>query len=135
MIIKLFAIGLFLLPLISCSSSKQNPYETTDDDGTYIFDEVPAGEVFQIDNKEDDLNYNFFVQIGAFATRSSAEEYSEESENILNKELEIIFNNTSYLYTVRLKELFNSRVSAENTRNNLWQYDKFKDAWIVKEHK
>jgi len=135
MILKIFTIGVLLLLSVSCSSSKQNTDEESDDSGVYVFDEVPSSDSFQIDNEENDLNFNFFVQIGAFTTKASAEEFAEVSAITLKKELKIKYNSISNLYTVRLVELFNSRIEAEKIRNELWQDDKFKDAWIVKEHK
>ena len=135
MILKIFTFGALLLLSVSCSSSKQNTDEESDVNGVYVFDDVPSGDSFQIDNAENDLNFNFFVQIGAFTTKASAEEFAEESVNTLNKELEIKYSSISNLYTVRLKELYNSRIEAEKKRNELWQDDKFKDAWIVKESK
>lgn len=135
MILKIFTFGALLLLSVSCSSSKQNTDEESDVNGVYVFDDVPSGDSFQIDNAENDLNFNFFVQIGAFTTKASAEEFAEESVNTLNIELEIIYSSISNLYTVRLKELFNSRSEAEKKRNELWQDDKFKDAWLVKERK
>jgi hypothetical protein len=135
MILKIFTFGALLLLSVSCSSSKQNTDEESDVNGVYVFDDVPSGDSFQINNEENDLNFNFFVQIGAYTTKASAEEFAEESVNTLNIELEIIYSSISNLYTVRLKELFNSRSEAEKKRNELWQDDKFKDAWIVKESK
>ncbi len=135
MILKIFTFGALLLLSVSCSTSKQSTDEESDDNGAYVFDEVPSGDSFQIDNAENDLNYYFFVQIGAFTTKASAEEFAEESVNTLNKELEIKYSSISNLYTVRLKESFNSRNEAEKIRNELWQYDNFKDAWLVKERK
>ncbi len=135
MILKFFTFGVIILLSVSCSSSKQTTDEESDDSGVYIFDEVPSGDSFQIDNEEYDLNFNFFVQIGAFTTKASAEEFAEESAITLKKELKIKYNSISNLYTVRLVELFNSRIEAEKIRNELWQDDKFKDAWIIKEHK
>ena len=135
MILKFFTFGVIILLSVSCSSSKQNTDEESGDNGVYIFDEVPSGDSFQIDNEEYDLNFNFFVQIGAFSTMKSAEDFTEVSADSLNKELEIKYNSISNLYTVRLVELFNSRIEAEKIRNELWQDDKFKDAWIIKEYK
>ena len=135
MILKIFIFGVLLFFSVSCSSSKQNTDGESGDNGVYVFDDVPAGDSFQINSEENDLNFIFFVQIGAFTTKASAEEFAEESENTLNKELEIKYSSISNLYTVRLKELFNSRIEAEKKRNELWQDDKFNDAWLVKERK
>jgi len=135
MILNFLIFSVLLLLSVSCSSSQQSTDEESDDNGAYVFDEVPSGDSFQIDNEEKDLNFNYFVQIGAFTTKASAEEFAEESVNTLNKELEIKYSSISNLYTVRLKESFNSRNEAEKKRNELWQYNKFKDAWLVKERK
>jgi hypothetical protein len=132
---KLIAILFFIFITIflgACSSSKDSTDNNNDEEGDYVFDEVPASDSFQVDNAENDLNFNYFVQIGAFTTKASAEEFAAESVNTLNN---IKYNNISNLYTVRLKELFNSRIEADKKRNELWQDDKFKDAWIVKEYK
>ena len=135
MIRKIFTFGILFLLSVSCSSTKQNTNEESDDNGVYVFDEVPAGDSFQIDNEEKDLNFNYFVQIGAFTTKASAEDFVDGSANNLNEELVIKYSSISNVYTVRLKELFTSRIEAEKKRNELWQDDKFKDAWIVKENK
>jgi PBP1b-binding outer membrane lipoprotein LpoB len=120
----------------ACSSSKDTSNKNNNDEQEgYVFDEVPSSDSYQPDNTEDDLKYNFFVQIGAFTSKKSAEDFAEEGANNLNTEFEVKYNSISNLYTVRLKEFFNSRIKAEKIRNELWQDDKFKDAWIVKEHK
>ena len=131
--ILFFTFITFLLG--ACSSSKDTTDKNNDEEGDYVFDEVPASDSFQIDNTEKELNYNYFVQIGAFTTKASAENFVEGSTNTLNEELQIKYSSISNMYTVRLKELFSSRIEAEKRRNELWQYDKFKDAWIVKENK
>lgn len=135
---KLIAKLLFTFIIIflgACSSSKDTTDKNNDEEGDYVFDEVPASDSFQIDNTEKELNYNYFVQIGAFTTKASAENFVEGSTNTLNEELQIKYSSISNMYTVRLKELFSSRIEAEKKRNELWQDDKFKDAWIVKENK
>ena len=119
---------------VACSSSKDTSDKNNNDgDEDYVFDEVPASDSYIPDNTEEDLKYNFFVQIGAFTSKKSAEDFAEESANNLNKEIEVKYISNSNLYTVRLKEFFRSRIEAEKIRNELWQDDKFKDAWIVKE--
>jgi hypothetical protein len=134
MIQKFFIFGILLFFSVSCSSSKDTSDKNNNDgEEGYVFDEVPADNSFQINNTEIDLNYNFFVQIGAFTSKKSAEDFAEEGFNTLNKEFEVNYNSISNLYTVRLKEYFSSRIEAEKIRNELWQDDKYKDAWIVKE--
>ena len=132
--ILFFTFITFLLG--ACSSSKDTTDNNiNDEEGDYVFDEVPASDSFLIDDAEKELNYNYFVQIGAFTTKASAENFVEGSTNTLNEELQIKYSSISNMYTVRLKKLFSSRIEAEKKRNELWQDDKFKDAWIVKEHK
>ena len=135
---KLITTLLFAFIIIflgACSSSKDTTDKNNDEERDYVFDEVPASDSFQIDNTEKELNYNYFVQIGAFTTKASAENFVEGSTNTLNEELQINYSSISNMYTVKLKELFSSRIEAEKRRNELWQDDKFKDAWIVKENK
>ena len=135
---KLIAIILFSFITIffgACSSSKETTDNNNDEEGDYVFDEVPSSDSFQIDNEEKDLNFIYFVQIGAFTTKASAENFVEGSTNTLIEELQIKYSSISNVYTVRLKELFTNRSEAEKKRNELWQDDKFKDAWIVKESK
>ena len=133
---SLLFVTFFAILLGACSSSKDSTDKNNNDaEEVYIFDEVPASDSFQSDNEEDDLNYNIFVQIGAFTTKVSAEDFAEEGVQTLNKKFEVKYSSISNLYTVRLKEYFKSRIEAEKIRNELWQDDKFKDAWIVKEPK
>ncbi len=135
MILKFFTLGVLLFLSVSCSSSKQNTDEESGDDDVYIFDEVPLDDSNNTQNAPEELNYNFFVQIGAFTTRTSAQDFAEKSTNFLNDELEIKYNDKTELYAVRLKEMFNSRTEAEKIRNKIRQSDRFKDAWIVRERR
>ena len=131
---SLILVTFIAIFLGACSSSKDTSDKNNNgqEDG-YVFDEVPASDSYKPDNTGDNLNYNFFVQIGAFTSKKSAEDFAEEGTITLNKEFEVKYNSTSNLYTVRLKKLFNRRTDAEKIRNELWQNDKFKDAWIVRE--
>jgi len=136
MILKIFTLGVLLFLSVSCSSSKQTTDEEGSDNDVYVFDEVPLDD--ESDNTQkpsEELNYNFFVQIGAFTTRTSAQDFAEKSTNFLNDELEIKYNDKTELYAVRLKKMFSSRTEAEKIRDELRQNDKFKDAWIAKERK
>jgi len=135
MILKIFTLGVLLFLAVSCSSSKQNTDDEGGDDDVYVFDEVPLDDSNNTQNAPEELNYNFFVQIGAFTTRTSAQDFLENSTNLLNDELEIKYNDKTELYAVRLKKMFSSRTEAEKIRNEIRQNDKFKDAWIAKERK
>ena len=123
---------------IGCSSSKEtNNSGNPGDEEVYVFDEVP---VEKIDEKgkenglinNDEKNYYYFVQIGAFATRKNAETLIENASKIVSEELEIIFNNRTSLYQVRIKNAFTSRNDAAILRDKIRQTEAFRDAWIVK---
>jgi len=135
MILKLFTLGVLIFLSVSCSSSKQNTDGDSDANDDYVFDEVPLDDSNNTQNTPEEINYNFFVQIGAFTTRTSAQDFAEESTKYLNDELEVKYNDKTQLYAVRLNKLFNSRTGAEKIRNELRQNDRFKDAWIVRERK
>jgi PBP1b-binding outer membrane lipoprotein LpoB len=135
MILKYFTLIVLLYLFVSCSSSKQNNDEKSDDNDVYVFDEVPLDDSNNTQTTPEELNYNFFVQIGAFTTRTSAQDFAEKSTNFLNDELEVKYNDKTELYAVRLNKMFNSRNEAEKIRNELRQNDRFKDAWIVRERK
>jgi SPOR domain len=117
----------------ACSSSK----ESTDEKGNdvYVFDEVPLNDSDNTQTKTDEFNYNFFVQIGAFTTRTTAKEFTEKSKQILNEEFEVVYNEETELYAVRLKNIFGSRVEAETVRNQIRQNEDYADAWIVQKLK
>jgi len=135
MILKFFTLGVLILFSFSCSTSKQNKDEKSGDNDVYVFDEVPLDDSNNTQITPEELNYIFFVQIGAFTTKTRAQDFAGKSTNILNDELEVKYNDRTELYTVRLKKMFQSRIEAEKIRNELRQDDRFKDAWIAKERK
>ena len=130
-----FVISIIIF-LGACSSSEKTADKNNnDDEGDYVFDEVPAGDSFQIDNEEKDINFNYYVQIGAFTTKKSAQDFAGKSTRFLNEELEIKYEDRTELYAVRIKNNFDSRIEAEKVRNQIRQNEEYADAWIVKEHK
>jgi hypothetical protein len=133
-LISSLIIPLIIAFLVSCSSSEESTGKKQADEEGYIFDELPSGDI-NIDDLEAGESYIYFIQIGAFATKSNAEKFAGESTQVLNKDLEIIFNKKTNLYIVRLKEIFNVRIEAEKVRNELWQIESFSDTWISKEIK
>ena len=135
MILKFFTFGVLILFSFSCSTSKQNNDEKSGDNDVYVFDEVPLDDSNNTQITPEELNYIFFVQIGAFTTKTRAQDFAGKSTNFLNDELEVKYNDRTGLYTVRLKKMFQSRIEAEKVRNELRQDDRFKDAWIAKERK
>ena len=135
MILKFFTLGVLILFSVSCSSSKQNTDEKSGDNGVYVFDEVPAEDAYHFDKPEENINYIYFVQIGAFSSLKSAETFATKSTKILNEELDVKFSERTKLYAVMINKLFSNRLEAEKVRNKLWRNDLFNDAWILKEIK
>ena len=135
MILKLFTLGVLISFSFSCSSSKQNTNEERDDNGVYVFDEVPAEDAYQFDKPEEKINYIYFIQIGAFSSLKGAETFATKSTQILNEELDVKFSNRTKLYVVTINKKFSNRLEAEKIRNELWRNELFNDAWILKEIK
>ncbi len=135
MILKLFTLGVLISFSFSCSSSKQNTNEERDDNGVYVFDEVPAEDAYQFDKPEEKINYIYFIQIGAFSSLKSAETFATKSTQILNEELDVKFSDRTKLYVVTINKKFSNRLEAEKIRNELWRNELFNDAWILKEIK
>jgi hypothetical protein len=120
----------------ACSSSKESSGKNGDDESeVYVFDEVPVDNSHIEDGKDSNVEYNYFVQIGAFATKSNAEKFSDESAKLLNEELEIQYDNQTYLFQVKLKKVFFSRIEAAIVRDKIRLNEKYLDAWIQKEVK
>ena len=135
MILKLFTLGVLISFSFSCSSSKKNTNEERDDNGVYVFDEVPAEDAYQFDKPEEKINYIYFIQIGAFSSLKSAETFATKSTKILNEELDVKFSERTKLYVVTINKKFSNRLEAEKVRNELWRNELFNDAWILKEVK
>ncbi len=135
MILKFFKVGVLILFSCSCSSSKQNTAEESGDNGVYVFDEVPAEDAYRFDKPEENINYVYFIQIGAFSSLKSAETFATKSTKILNEELDVKFSERTKLYVVTINKKFSNRLEAEKTRNELWRNELFNDAWILKEIK
>jgi len=132
----LFIFSVLLL-ISGCSSSKGfEENKSSDEDGVYVFDEVPVEEVSNevSENADEDTSeeYNYFVQVGAFTTNDNAETFIKSASEILSEELEIIFNSKTSLYQVRVKKAFTSRIEAAVLRDKIRLNENYKDAWIAK---
>ena len=132
-------IVLSIIVMESCSSSEQTTKkeeEKTDED-VYIFDEVPPDTTIDIDetqpgNDIPPLNTTYYkVQIGAFTTKEKADEFATTSRTKLQEDLDISYSEEVNLFVVQLKPSFKSKEDAEKVRNQLWQTEEYKDAWIV----
>ena len=81
------------------------------------------------------MQYVYMIQIGAFASKLNAEDFTEKSELKLGEKLDVTFNDQDNLYVVRYRRIFDSRDEAEKIRNELWQTEDFRDAWIIQKPK
>lgn len=115
----------------SCSSSieetREEEIEKNTEDETYVFDEIPEDV---IEEKETSGEY-FIIQIGAFTTKQSAENFAAESRQKINDEISVTYNSDVNLFVVRLQTEFVNREDAEKIRNELWEKEDFRDAWIL----
>jgi cell division protein FtsN len=140
----------FILP--SCSSSEETikKEEENIEEEVYVFDEVPPDTSADIeepeykipsDNVSDveepersvpSISKTYYkVQIGAFTTKEKAEEFVSGNRVKLQEDLDVTYNEEVHLYVVQLSSSFISKEEAEEVRNQLWQMEEYKDAWIV----
>ena len=102
----------------------------------YVFDEIPENNAANENkNNSNEMNYVYLIQVGAFESKLNAEDFTAKSELELGEKLDVTFNDQEKLYVVRFRRVFNNRNEAEKIRNELWQTDNFRDAWIVQKPK
>ena len=116
----------------ACTPSEESTKTGNNDDENYVFDDIPFEDSTLVEKPGDNIEYNYFIQIGAFSTLDNAEVFAAESRKILKEELVVEKSDKTKLYIVRLRRIFGNRLEAMKTRNELWQYDKFNDSWIFK---
>ena len=135
----LFSISMISLLLFSaCSSSEETTSSNENDDGdeVYVFDAIPENNTNkEKENIANEMQYVYMIQIGAFASKLNAEDFTEKSELKLGEKLDVTFNDQDNLYVVRYRRIFDSRDEAEKIRNELWQTENFRDAWIIQKPK
>jgi len=119
-----------VINIISCSSSVEETREeeVSDEEDTYIFDEIPENE-FEDEIPEEELYY--LIQVGAFTTKQNAENFAGECRKKLGKEVSVSYNSDVNLFVVRLETKFNNKKEAEAVRDELRKNEEFKDAWIL----
>jgi cell division protein FtsN len=135
----LFSISMISLLLFSaCSSSEETTSsdENSNGDEVYVFDAIPENNTNkEKENIANEMQYVYMIQIGAFASKLNAEDFTEKSELKLGEKLDVTFNDQDNLYVVRYRRIFDSRDEAEKIRNELWQTEDFRDAWIIQKPK
>ncbi len=130
-LVLLFAV--FSIYLAGCASSQETQTSDTGKDSVYVFDSVPDTEAEEIPALEyPDMGMTYYVvQIGAFTTKDRAQNFVEESKQLLPFEVKTSFSRQNNLYVVQLSNYYTSRPEAESVRNELWKKEKFRDAWIL----
>jgi len=131
-IVKLLIL-FFLLNIFSCSSSIEETREESviEEEDTYIFDEAPENDSEGNDELSEKVEEFFLIQIGAFTTKQKAENFAQESQTKLGREVKATYSSDVNLFVVQLTEKFQSKQEAESVRNQIQQIEEFKDAWIL----
>ncbi len=132
--ISLIAVLLFN----ACSSTEETTSNNKNSDGdeVYVFDAIPGNNTNdEKENTANEMQYVYIIQIGAFASKLNAEDFTAKSELELGEKLDVTFNELDSLYVVRYRRVFDSRDEAEKIRNELWQTEDFRDAWIIQKPK
>jgi len=132
-------IKLYIIPAIlvtswivnSCSPFEETQVKKQEVDSLYIFDEIPPEDTFKFEAPVQESVDLFVVQIGAFSNLESAKEFAEQSRETLNKDIKVEYNDEKNLYVVWIHPPFQEKSAAESFRNDLQNYEEFKDAWIV----
>lgn len=132
-------IKLYIIPSIlvtfwivnSCSPFEETQVKKQETDSVYIFDEIPQEDVFKLETPVPQKFAVYVVQIGAFSDLERAKEFAEQSRAKLNKDIKVEFNEKKNLYVVWIHPPFQEKSAAETFRTELWNYEEFKDAWII----
>jgi len=148
-------ILLCALILTACGTSEQTAeVAKADSQEVYVFDYVE--EVDSLENVQDSLKaeiispvppkevkplvenqirnntntFKYLIQVGAFSTRERAEKFVIENQSKVNFLMNISLNKTTNLFVVQ-SPAFNNRTDAEIIKDNIWQIQTFKDAFII----
>ncbi len=146
-----------VLLLIACSSSQETTksQDQQSEDEIYVFDDVdvvddsqqeveeelpvkeepsqPVKEIFEnevVEESETLKSLKHIVQVGAYKTRANAEKFIYDNSSKIGYSMEVSYNENISLYVIWLPP-FNTRLEAENVRDELWKISKFADAFIL----
>lgn len=135
---NIFLCSVFLVFLMGCSSSEEQTKKENENEiqkEEYVFDasevdSIPTTPKVEVSAPQTETAKKFVVQIGAFTTKTSADDYAALAKKRLSKEIIVSFSEEFKLYVVQLKP-FASKSEAESVRNELWKSKNYKDAFIV----
>jgi cell division septation protein DedD len=123
-----------LLLLPSCSSKEVTKDTTPKKDTVYVFDQVSPDTVKQNIPPVVASTFstpNYLIQIGAFSTQDKAETFTDIARKKLNHEFTIKYNDSIKLFVVQVTPPYSSRPEAEKVRDEIKQFQEYRDAWIV----
>lgn len=142
---------LFIFPALmilvgACSPSKEAGSEDRKEEQTiqwptikkeaeevYIFDDV--GEIEEPkENLQITVEYQYFVQVGAFSEHKRAQDFAKTSKPKLNMELSVQLSEFSGLFTVWTPSV-STRAEADALVTKIRNQKDFKDAFIVRTKK
>lgn len=107
---------------------KVNAEDTNINTEKDVFDEAVV-------NNENEIKYptnKFYLQLGAFSTLKRAEKFVNDNNSQINLVLSIIYDPNTELYTVR-SSAYNTKPEVEKIKNDFWEKNLYKDAFIVTE--
>ena len=133
-----YTIYIILLFIWGCGSSQEITQEEVKEERieepVYVFDDIESDTVklqridaYQFENK--DVRVVYYVQIGAFSKKESAEKFSNDSIKDLKEDFIVKYNSTNGLWVV-LFPREEERKRAEEIRNKVWKNKKYSDAFI-----
>ncbi len=126
-----------ILLLSSCSSKEVTKDEKTQKDSTYVFDQVPVDSVKKVMTPTDGLTNavvletKYTVQMGAFSTQEKADAFTVAAKKKLNLDMTIKFSNEKNLFIVQITPPYSTKMEADKERDNIKQFQEYKDVWTV----
>ena len=127
----IFSLVVILL-LSSCSSKDVTKTDTPQKDSTYVFDQVPVDTVkHQEPPQVEQTGTRYTVQMGAFSTKEKADAFTAAAKKKLNLDMTIKFSSEVNLFVVQVTPPYSTKIEAEKERDNIKQFQEYKDAWIV----
>lgn len=129
----IFAFMLLALFAAACSSSQESQKE--EETPPLIIEPKEEPDTLYIEESASEeppplANTLYVVQIGAYTTLERAEQFAAKSREFLSKEVIVNYNEDTELFVVQLTPV-SDRQEAERLRDNLWESEDFKDAFIV----
>ena len=91
-----------------------------------VFEETVVNNENQIRSTSN----KFYLQFGAFSTLKRAEKFANDNNSKINLGLSIIYDPNTELYTVR-STAYNTKPEVEKIRNDFWEKNLYKDAFII----